>query len=217
MAFVNQTLEPNLLSNSYDETSLENVFGQTRFEAGSVEMDEIIACIVINIFIEIFGNGLLVLMIINERHLMDPQKRTAINQIATNMNCLYILNNLIGSPLVTVTIIYNDIGHVAALILLYFTTWVYLLSLFTLVQFTILNLLYINCWNKMMFVNENFLASVCIQSSNIIAGIMMSVKFLTEQHNVNIHYQRARNLFGLKGPLTELYPTIKLWYLKCNN
>ena len=34
MAFVNQTLEPKLLSNSYDETSLENVFGQTRFEAG---------------------------------------------------------------------------------------------------------------------------------------------------------------------------------------
>ena len=211
MAFQNQTLEPTSQSNCTNDTFLEVVNGQVRFEAGSVEMDEIIACIVINIFIEIFGNGLLVLMIINERHLMDPQKRTAINQIATNMNCLYILNNLIGSPLVTVTIIYNDIGHVAALILLYFTTWVYLLSLFTLVQFTILNLLYINCWNKMMFVNENFLASVCIQSSNIIAGIMMSVKFLTEQHNVNIHYQRARNLFGLKGPLTELYPTIKLW------
>ena len=94
MAFQNQTSESNLLSN---DTSLEDFIGQTRFEAVTdpVEMDEIIALIVINIVIEIFGNGLLVLMIINEKRLMDPQKRTAINQIATNMNCLYILNNLI--------------------------------------------------------------------------------------------------------------------------
>ena len=108
MAFQNQTSESNLLSN---DTSLEDFIGQTRFEAVTdpVEMDEIIALIVINIVIEIFGNGLLVLMIINEKRLMDPQKRTAINQIATNMNCLYILNNLIGSPMLTVTIIYNDI------------------------------------------------------------------------------------------------------------
>ena len=211
MAPQNQTLEPNLNSNCFNDTSIEDFIGQIRFEAGSIEMDEIIVVCVINIIIEIFGNGLLVLMIINERRLMDPQKRTAINQIATYMNCLYILNNLIGSPLVTVTIIYNDIGHVGALITLYFTMWVYLVSLFTLVEFTILNLLYINCWNKMMFVNEDFLASVCIQISNVIAGLIMSVKFLTQQHNVNKHYQSARNLFGLKGPLTELYPTIKLW------
>ena len=41
-----------------------------RFEAGSMEMDEIIVCCVINFLIETFGNGLLVLMIINERYLI---------------------------------------------------------------------------------------------------------------------------------------------------
>ena len=200
-----------VLTNHTEGLNDEDFFKMKFEDLGEVESDEIFACCVINILIEIFGNGLLVLMIINEKRLMDPQKRTAINQIATKMNCLYILNNLIGSPLLTVTIIYNDIGHIGALILLYFTMWVYLLSLFTLVQFTILNLLYINCWNKMMVVNEGFLASVCIQSSNVVAGLLMSIKFLTEQHNVNKHYQHARNLLGLKGPLTELYPTIKLW------
>ena len=142
---------------------------------------------------------------------MDPQKRTAINQIATFMNYLYILNNVIGSPLLTSAIICDDIGHVLALILVYFTMWIFLLSLFTLVQFTVLNLLYINYWNKMMSINEDFLSSVCIQSMNIVAGLIMTVKFITEHHNVNKHYQSARNLFGLKGPLTDLYPTIKLW------
>ena len=182
-----------------------------RFEAGSMEIDEIIVCCVINFMIETFGNGLLVLMILNERYLMDPQKRTAINQIATFMNYLYILNNVIGSPLLTSAIICDDIGHVLALILVYFTMWIFLLSLFTLVQFTVLNLLYINYWNKMMSINEDFLSSVCIQSMNIVAGLIMTVKFITEHHNVNKHYQSARNLFGLKGPLTDLYPTIKLW------
>ena len=182
-----------------------------RFEAGSMEIDEIIVCCIINFMIETFGNGLLVLMILNERYLMDPQKRTAINQIATFMNYLYILNNVIGSPLLTSAIICDDIGHVLALILVYFTMWIFLLSLFTLVQFTVLNLLYINYWNKMMSINEDFLSSVCIQSMNIVAGLIMMVKFITQQHNVNKHYQSARNLFGLKGPLTDLYPTIKLW------
>ena len=77
-----------------NDTFLDDI-GQYRFESGTIEMDEIIVLCIINIIIEIFGNGLLVLMIINERSLMDTQKRTAINQIATNMNCLYILNNLI--------------------------------------------------------------------------------------------------------------------------
>ena len=48
MAFQNQTSESNLLSN---DTSLEDFIGQCRFEAVTdpVEMDEIIALIVINI------------------------------------------------------------------------------------------------------------------------------------------------------------------------
>ena len=81
------------------------------FEAGSVDTNEIIACCIINFLIETLGNGFLVLMIINERYLMDPQKRTTINQIATYMNYSYILNNIVGAPLVTLTIIFDDIGE----------------------------------------------------------------------------------------------------------
>ena len=84
-----------------------------RFEAGTIETDEIIVCCAINFIIETLGNGLLILMIINEKYLMDPQKRTAINQIATHMNYQYILNNIIGAPLLTLTIIYNDIGNIS--------------------------------------------------------------------------------------------------------
>ena len=86
MGFHNQPPDPNMPSDVND-TFLDDI-GQYRFESGSIELDEIIVLCIINIIIEIFGNGLLVLMIINERSLMDTQKRTAINQIATNMNCL---------------------------------------------------------------------------------------------------------------------------------
>ena len=162
---------------------------------------------------------------------MDPQKRTAINQIATHMNYQYILNNIIGAPLLTLTIIYNDIGsisleilfidrlsssnlivgHELALLILYLTTWMVHLSLFTLMQFTILNLLYIKCWNRMLSINQDFLTMICIQINYVIVAFLVTVRFCTEQHNVNIHYQSTRNLFGLTGPLPDLYPKIRFW------
>ena len=96
-----------------NDSFFKNDSSGLRFEAGTIETDEIIVCCTINFVIETLGNGLLILMIINEKYLMDPQKRTAINQIATHMNYQYILNNIIGAPLLTLTIIYNDIGNIS--------------------------------------------------------------------------------------------------------
>ena len=112
--FICQNSTLSLEELEYENDSLfKNDSSGLKFEAGTIETDEIIVCCAINFIIETFGNGLLILMIINEKYLMDPQKRTAINQIATHMNYQYILNNLIGAPLLTLTIIYNDIGSIS--------------------------------------------------------------------------------------------------------
>jgi len=34
----------------------------------------------------------------------------------------------------------------------------------------------------------------------------------TEEHLVNYSYQASRNLFGLNGPLGNIYPTFKFWF-----
>ena len=214
-----------------NSTSANNSF-EGRIEIPTLGLDEITVCCIINLLIEVFGNGLLILMIITEKFLMDPQKRTVINQLITHLNYVYLLNNLIAAPILTYIIIagaYYKLGnviipvrfhkmsnklfsgHELAVFMLYFSCFVYWQSLFTLVQITILNLLYINCWNRMMAIDENFLSSICIQMNYILSTFLFTVRFFTEQHIENRHYQATRRLFGLKGPLTELYPTIKFW------
>ena len=93
-----------------NDTLFKNNSKGLRFEAGTIETDEIIVCCAINFIIETLGNGLLILMIINEKYLMDPQKRTAINQLMTYMCIWLILHNLIGAPLMTFTIYVKDTG-----------------------------------------------------------------------------------------------------------
>ena len=209
-----------------------NDSSEVRVEIPTLDLDEIIICCVINFIIEVFGNGLLILMIITEKYLMDPQKRTVINQLITHLNYVYLLNNLVAAPLLTYIIIHNKIGnakiisitldlnwtvvklfsgHEVAVFMLYLTLYVYWQSLFTLVHITILNLLYINCWNRMMALDENFLSTICIQINYVLSALLFTVRFVTEQHNENRHYQAIRRLFGYKGPLTKLYPTIKFW------
>ena len=88
-----------------------NDSSEVRVEIPTLDLDEIIICCVINFIIEVFGNGLLILMIITEKYLMDPQKRTVINQLITHLNYVYLLNNLVAAPLLTYIIIHNKIGN----------------------------------------------------------------------------------------------------------
>ena len=92
-------------------TSANDSF-EVKVEIPTLDLDEIIVCCVINFLIEVFGNGLLILMIITEKFLMDPQKRTVINQLITHLNYHYLLNNLVTAPLLTYIITHNKIGKI---------------------------------------------------------------------------------------------------------
>ena len=63
----------------------------------------------------------------------------------------------------------------------------------------------------MLMIDENFLISICIHVANVLIGLILTVSFFTEKYLVNVHYQGARNLLGLTGPLQDLYPTINFW------
>ena len=65
---------------------------------------------IIVIMIEIIGNGLLALMIIYERFVEDPQKRTVNNQLISHLCGWLIINNIIGAPIVMYGIRASDIG-----------------------------------------------------------------------------------------------------------
>ena len=62
------------------------------------------------LIIETIGNGLLALMIIYERYIEDPQKRTVNNQLISHLCGWLIINNIIGAPIVMYGIRSVDIG-----------------------------------------------------------------------------------------------------------
>ena len=99
---------------SWNDLTSSNDSFEGRIEIPTLDLDEIIVSCVINLLIEFFGNGLLILMIITEKYLMDPQKRTVINQLITHLNYVYLLNNLVAAPMLTYIIIagaYYKLGN----------------------------------------------------------------------------------------------------------
>ena len=79
-------------------------------ESGFIDTQEIGICCLITSIIEVIGNGLLFLVIIYEKFVQDPKKRTVINQLISQLCGWLILHNLIGAPLLTNAIIKNDVG-----------------------------------------------------------------------------------------------------------
>ena len=99
-----------VLTNHTEGLNDEDFFKMKFEDLGEVESDEIFACCVINILIEIFGNGLLGLMIINQTSIIKPKEKTIINRLMTYMCWNYMINNIVNAPIVTYGIAVNDIG-----------------------------------------------------------------------------------------------------------
>ena len=103
------------------------------------------------------------------------------------------------------------LGHFLALANLYLVKIVYSINGCILIEITYFRCLYISCWSRMMSIDENFLTTICMHINFIIAMVQFLINFQCEEHLVNYSYQASRNLFGLTGPLGDIYPTFKFW------
>ena len=74
-----------VMTNHTEGLKSEDFFNMKFEDLGEIESDEIIACCLINILIEIFGNGFLGLMIINKTSVIKPNEKTIINRLITFM------------------------------------------------------------------------------------------------------------------------------------
>ena len=81
-----------------------------QFETNTIELYEAIICVAIALATEIIGNGLLILIIVYEKFTMDPQKRTAINQLVSIACFIFLIHNMISIPILTYIIIVDDAG-----------------------------------------------------------------------------------------------------------
>ena len=99
-----------VFTNQTEDLKSEDFFHMKFEDLGEIETDEIFACILINILIELFGNRLLGLMIVNQTSVIKPKEKTIINRLITYTCWNYMFNNIVNSPIITYGIIVNDIG-----------------------------------------------------------------------------------------------------------
>ena len=71
------------------------------------EISEKVFSAVMFLIFEIFGNFLLLCLIIFEKYGMDSQKRTITNQLLTSICCSGILHNIISVPILTIQLIFG--------------------------------------------------------------------------------------------------------------
>ena len=62
-----------------------------------------------------------------------------------------------------------------------------------------------------MSIDEDFLTLICMEINCTIAMMQFVMNFKCEEYLVNYYYQASRNLFGLTGPLKDLYPNYQFW------
>ena len=70
---------------------------QIQFETNTKVLYEAVICVGIALATEIIGNGLLTLIIVYEKFTMDPQKRTAINQLVSFACYIFLIHNIISN------------------------------------------------------------------------------------------------------------------------
>ena len=108
---------------------------------------------------------------------------------------------------------YIFLGHFLSALSLYIGKFITYMIGFILIEITVFKCLYIMYWSQMMSLDEGFITVLSMEINFIISLLLISIDFKTEEYLVNHFYQASRNLFGLTGPLTDIYPTITFWYL----
>ena len=105
----------------------------------------------------------------------------------------------------------SNVGHFLTLVNLYLVKIVVSINGFILIEITIFRCLYITYWSRLMSIDEDFLTLICMEINCTIAMMQFVMNFKCEEYLVNYYYQASRNLFGLTGPLKDLYPTYQFW------
>ena len=63
----------------------------------------------------------------------------------------------------------------------------------------------------MSMIDDDFFSVVMLEFNTMISLMIITIRITTKEYLGNYHYQSARNLFGMQGPLKDLRPQIKFW------
>ena len=63
----------------------------------------------------------------------------------------------------------------------------------------------------MAMLDDDFFSKILLGMNTIITATSIAVRLCTKEYLENYHYQSARDLFGLQGPMSDWYPSIRFW------
>jgi hypothetical protein len=147
------------------------------------------SCVTITVAIEVIGNGLLAIIIMYEKFGMDPQKRTAINQLLSKVCWMLIMTNLTIFPFVMVRTLFGPQSELVASWILHGVTFSMLHNCLTLTEMMILKCLYLFLWPRMAMLDDNFIAQFIGWWNLMISSICTFTRLHLGEYHTNPHFQ----------------------------
>jgi hypothetical protein len=163
------------------------------------------SCVIITLAVEVIGNGLLAIIIMYEKYGMDPQKRTAINQVLSKVCWLTIMTNLIVFPFMVMRTLFGLQSELVALWCFFGVHFSLLHNILTLTEMMILKCLYMFFWPRMAMLDDNLAAQFIGRWNLMISSIcVFSRLYLVEYHaNPNFQFATGHKFFNKVSDLSQ--------------
>jgi hypothetical protein len=143
----------------------------------------VVCCVAMTTAVEVIGNGLLSTIIMYEKFGMDPQKRTAINQLLSKVCCMLILSNLTIFPFTVIRTLFGPQSELVVAWMFSGMNFCWLHNCLTLTAMMVLKCLYLFFWPRMAMLNDTLVAQSICQFNIMISCICTITRmYLGEYH-----------------------------------
>jgi hypothetical protein len=146
------------------------------------------SCVATTVSVEVIGNGLLYIIIMYEKFGMDPQKRTAINQLLSKVCWMLIMTNLTIFPFMVMRTLFGPQSELVASWIVHGMTFSMLHNCLTLAEMMILKCLYLFFWPRMAMLEDTLVAQLCGLFNLMISSICTSTRLHLGEYHANPHF-----------------------------
>jgi hypothetical protein len=192
------------MNTTSDQLVIQDDFNQYEEPTKSLIKFGLVLCV---LFIQVFGNGLCSSIIAYERYGGDPQKRTILNQLFSNLAFNVIVLNVIPLNVFTLRLIFGPIMSPFVAKMCFFIPKVSIgfASLLLLNEMIVIRFISVFVWKRIPPVNDYFLFAAL----NVTNGVLAVYFGLSVNMGTNIENDMKLLLTGLTDSNDENIPTIR--------
>ena len=169
------------------------------------------------LFLLVFGNAALRILILFEKEGMDPQKRTINNQLLSKVCLILIWRNVFLSLGVVAMspFFWNiDLGDYVAIIVFYGEVFVFAYIISSLMEMVIIKCLLIYKWSQMSMIDDYLIANLLHRINLLFSGILTFPRVSLAEYMTNLKFMRLSKSFDVQNfhnPIKQWHPLIRFW------